>query len=143
MSSESTLVATKEDPEMVIGGPSPSDKTSPRSEALTKPLNTGCFVGTWDQADPYLRDNEYIRKGYRINFNSTKRILRSLFMCHNESTNIWSHLCGSIMFITLMIYIIVWVSPDDTLEPYKLGVVPENSTSPTTYGFSPLITKQR
>lgn len=43
-------------------------------------------------------------QGYRINFNSTKKILRSLFMLHNESVNIWSHLIGAIIIILLIIY---------------------------------------
>ena len=31
----------------------------------------------------FERDNEFITSGYRLNFNSSKKILRSLFMFHN------------------------------------------------------------
>lgn len=74
-------------------------------------LNKKPIIGKWEDAQEYLRDNEYIRKGYRINFNTFPRLLRSLFMCHNETTNVWSHLCGAFLFIFLIVYIAVWISP--------------------------------
>ena len=46
-----------------------------------------------DDAPIYLRDNQFIRDYYRVNF-STKDTWRSLFRIHNETGNIWSHLVG-------------------------------------------------
>lgn len=76
-----------------------------------KPVEPKAFVGCWEEAPDYAHDNEYIRKGYRINFNSIKEVVKSLFILHNESMNVWSHLCGVILFICLITYVAVWISP--------------------------------
>jgi hypothetical protein len=55
-------------------------------------------------APAHLRDNEYILRGYRIGFNTKAKILKSIFMLHNESVNVWSHLIGVFVFIALLIY---------------------------------------
>ncbi len=46
-----------------------------------------------EDAPAYLRDNQFIKEYYRVNFD-TRDTLRSLFRIHNESGNIWSHLVG-------------------------------------------------
>lgn len=61
-------------------------------------------IGTIAEAHSFLHDNEYILSGYRIYFNSTGRILKSLFMLHNESANVWSHLAGVLLFFALTGY---------------------------------------
>lgn len=40
-----------------------------------------------------LRDNEYITKYYRVNYNA-KQTIRSFFGLHNETGNIWTHFVG-------------------------------------------------
>jgi adiponectin receptor len=40
-------------------------------------------IGTINEVDEYMRHNEFILRGYRINFNSVKKIIKSLFMIHN------------------------------------------------------------
>ena len=55
-------------------------------------------------APAHLRDNEFILRGYRIGFNTKAKIIKSLFMLHNESVNVWSHLFGVLVFIALLIY---------------------------------------
>jgi len=65
------------------------------------------FIGTWDDAPKYAQDNEYIHTGYRINFNTPRKVFRSLFMAHNELVNIWSHLIGAILFLILTACIVV------------------------------------
>ena len=57
------------------------------------------------QAPDFIKDNEHIKSGYRINFGSTKNMLKSLFMVHNELVNIWTHFLGAIVIIILCIYI--------------------------------------
>lgn len=52
---------------------------------------------------------DYILKGYRINFNSFGRILKSVFMIHNETVNIWSHFLGAISIIFLIIYTAIYI----------------------------------
>eukprot|EP00826_Nyctotherus_ovalis_P004887 TRINITY_DN11085_c0_g2_i1.p3 TRINITY_DN11085_c0_g2~~TRINITY_DN11085_c0_g2_i1.p3 ORF type:complete len:133 (-),score=26.18 TRINITY_DN11085_c0_g2_i1:1031-1429(-) len=69
------------------------------------------FIGSWNEAPKHSQDNEYILRGYRVNFNTTKRILKSLFMLHNESMNVWSHLAGMIVFIAFVSYVGFRLSP--------------------------------
>lgn len=41
------------------------------------------YIGDYDEAPVYMKDNDAITHGYRINFNNPKKILKSLFMVHN------------------------------------------------------------
>ena len=59
--------------------------------------------GKYSEATDYLKDNEYIKNGYLINCNTFKKVLRSLFICSNETINVWSHLIGLIFSILLII----------------------------------------
>ena len=52
-----------------------------------------------------MLDNEDIHTGYRIGFNTKWDIIKSLFMMHNESVNVWSHLLGVLIFVFLIISI--------------------------------------
>ena len=78
------------------------------------------YIGTMEEAPHYTRDNEFIKYGYRVGFHSIKSILKSLFMCHNEFINVWTHLIGIFIFIGLIVYILSsW--KDDLYGPkYKL-----------------------
>ena len=69
------------------------------------------FIGHIKKAPHFIVDNEYIQRGYRINFNSKRRICKSLFMCHNETVNVWSHLIGVGCFLGLLIYTIITLTP--------------------------------
>jgi hypothetical protein len=61
------------------------------------------------EAHDFMKDNEYITSGYRINFNSVKRVAQSLFMLHNESVNIWSHLLGALFVVFLAVYTTIFI----------------------------------
>lgn len=60
------------------------------------------FIGDYETAPAFMKDNDGITHGYRINFNSTKKILKSLFMFHNESVNIWSHCIPAILIVMFL-----------------------------------------
>ena len=62
------------------------------------------IIGKYSDAPDYLKDNEFIRNGYLINCHSLKLVLRSLFVCSNETINVWSHLIGCIISILLIIF---------------------------------------
>ena len=62
------------------------------------------IIGKYNDAPDYLKDNEYIKNGYLINCHSLKMVLHSLFVCSNETINIWSHLLGCIISILLIIF---------------------------------------
>ena len=50
-----------------------------------------------------MKDNEHITHGYRINFDSPRKIFKSLFMVHNESVNIWSHFLPALIICVAII----------------------------------------
>jgi hypothetical protein len=66
------------------------------------------YIGSIKEIPDHRHDNDYILHGYRINFNTVGRILRSLFMIHNETVNVWSHLIGVLVFIGLIVYTVLW-----------------------------------
>ncbi|KAF3439074.1 hypothetical protein FNV43_RR17349 [Rhamnella rubrinervis] len=51
----------------------------------------------------YLRDNEYILDHYRSEW-PLKQIFLSIFSIHNETLNVWTHLIGFFLFLSLTIY---------------------------------------
>ncbi|XP_007047565.2 PREDICTED: heptahelical transmembrane protein 4 [Theobroma cacao] len=51
----------------------------------------------------YLRDNEYIVGHYRSEW-PMKQVLLSIFKIHNETLNVWTHLIGFFIFLSLTIY---------------------------------------
>jgi len=57
--------------------------------------------------------NQYIKTGYRINFNSYGKLFRSLFMLHNETVNIWTHIVGGVVFMYLVSHTFVHYEPSD------------------------------
>ncbi|OAY33602.1 hypothetical protein MANES_13G110400v8 [Manihot esculenta] len=50
----------------------------------------------------YLRDNEYIVGHYRSEW-PMKQVLLSIFSIHNETLNVWTHLIGFFLFLSLTI----------------------------------------
>jgi hypothetical protein len=64
-----------------------------------------CFIGNVNdiaQDRQFLLYNKHINRGYRINFNTFNKLFKSLFMFHNESVNVWSHLIGMLIFFYLI-----------------------------------------
>jgi hypothetical protein len=69
------------------------------------------FIGSYDEAPTFSKDNQHIFSGYRINYDTPKKIFKTLFMMHNESVNIWSHLFAAIIVIAIIVYAIVFINP--------------------------------
>ena len=54
-------------------------------------------------------DNHFIFKGYRIGFYNFRLALRTLFMLHNETANVWSHIIGVVICLGFLIYTLIFV----------------------------------
>lgn len=57
----------------------------------------------WDELPHWLRDNHFIRSGYRPPSYNILRSWRSAFRVHNETVNIQTHLLGAVSFILFAI----------------------------------------
>jgi adiponectin receptor len=87
-------------------------------------------LGTFADAPKYMQDNEYVVKGYRIDY-GVAEIFKSLLNFHNETINIWSHLVGTLIFVFLIIYVAVFVSQRITdLTDILVGTIT------TTYSYA-------
>lgn len=79
------------------------------------------YIGHVSEAHHYILDNEFILKGYRINFHSCKKISSSLCLCHNETINIWTHFIGAVLIILFM-FLVVFnlgpINPESSLKSY-------------------------
>ena len=69
------------------------------------------YVGSRDEAEDFTLDNPYLLRGYRINHDTCGKTCKSLFTCHNESVNVWSHIAGVIIFIFLFVLLCSVVVP--------------------------------
>lgn len=50
----------------------------------------------WNDLPAWMRDNQYIQRGYRPESNSYGTSVASIGYLHNESVNIWTHLIGAV-----------------------------------------------
>jgi len=71
------------------------------------------FIGSHKEAPPFMFHNVHILEGYRINFNSYSKLVRSLFMIHNETVNVWTHLIGMLIFVYLIFHTFNRYEPSD------------------------------
>ena len=62
------------------------------------------ILGNFEDVPKHFQQNVDIKTGYRLNCNTLYKATKSLFILHNESVNIWSHLLGAIFFIFLIWY---------------------------------------
>ena len=74
------------------------------------------FIGDLDQAPLYLHENIDLIRGYRINYKTKMLATKSIFIIHNETVNVWSHLLGAIFFIYMIFYVIVYLPPSSMLH---------------------------
>jgi len=54
-----------------------------------------------------MRDNPYITTGYRIGYKKFKLALKTMFMWHNETVNVWSHFLGKLTSFALIFVILI------------------------------------
>ena len=83
-----------------------------------------------------MQYNEFILNGYRINFNTTMRAVKSLFIFNNQSFNVWSHFGAAIFFIIMTFWTAFNLSPPARAE-IDISIFstwPDQYNTPLTYG---------
>ena len=58
----------------------------------------------FDAVPEWLKDNQYLKQGYRPSTNSFRDCLKSVFRWHNETGNIWTHLIGFALLVALAVF---------------------------------------
>lgn len=51
---------------------------------------------TWQTIPEWMKDNPAIYGGYRHCQGSWARVARNLFVVHNQTVNVWTHLVGAV-----------------------------------------------
>ena len=60
------------------------------------------YVGPVEEAEDFTVDNQFLLRGYRIRHATCMSIWKSLFTCHNEFINVWSHIIGVSIFLIIL-----------------------------------------
>ena len=89
-----------------------SDETFHNEDSIASELDKelDLRLGTFEEAEKFVQDNEFIKGGYLLNCTTFKKTFRSLLIIHNESVNVWSHLLGSIFFFFLIWYTTIFIT---------------------------------
>ena len=83
------------------------------------------YIGNLDDPnlDDFVKDNKHIKTGYRICFHTYWEAARTLFMIHNETLNVWSHLIGALFFSFLVFYVLIYLHPTSLHENEMTSLV--------------------
>ncbi|KAJ9548700.1 hypothetical protein OSB04_021243 [Centaurea solstitialis] len=93
----------------------------------------------YEELPDYMKDNEYILNYYRANW-SLQQAFISLFLCHNETLNVWTHLIGFLGFLLLTIANLTqWYQVADFLQVSKWVFGSDHSSSVTHQLVSPYV----
>lgn len=98
---------TKNDEEKQINSDSESSESSDDIELF----NGAPKIVRRDETNKWLVYNQNIEYGYRTNYKETKILLKSVCKCHNETSNIWTHLIGGFLFIGVVFYTVWFWTP--------------------------------
>lgn len=74
----------------------------------------------YDKLPFYMKDNDFIRTGYRPLMKSYLLAFSSMFRLHNEITNIWLHIIGSLIYFWIFLKLTIYKPLDYTFLDYLM-----------------------
>ena len=86
----------------------PEDKNSENDSNKEKGLP---YLGQKSEAPDWETDGYWIETNWRINYNTHEKAFKTLFMWHNETVNVWSHLLGCLFFTSLIFWVSIYLVP--------------------------------
>jgi adiponectin receptor len=92
---------------------SKDDKPAVYAKGLIKINGRGVRLRTYDELPAWLTDNPHLLSGYRLYTTYTENWYSTL-QWHNETVNIWTHWLGSLLFIGVIFYSAISLSPNAT-----------------------------
>ncbi|KAH0775236.1 hypothetical protein KY290_012373 [Solanum tuberosum] len=100
----------------------------------------------FEELPVYLQDNEFIRNYYRCEW-PLKEVALSVFSWHNETLNIWTHLVGFVVFVTLTVTSLMEKTAMETLlagfsRPAGVGRWPTMKSNGSADSFPDSYTSQ-
>jgi len=74
----------------------PSSVSCADVSANGRPVLTSWDYVEYHRLPEFLHDNEFLKRRHRPELNSAAECLKSAFMLHSETWNIWTHVFGKI-----------------------------------------------
>lgn len=89
-----------------INNGSEADATNLESPLITKPKSEGYIGSIWEIPED-IRDNLFILTGYRVGYKDVWKTSKTIFMWHNETMNVWTHLFGKVCAWITIIFVLI------------------------------------
>ena len=80
--------------------------TNKESPLIKKTKSEGYIGPIWDIPED-IRDNLFILTGYRVGFDDVWKTSKTIFMWHNETMNVWTHLLGKVCAWITIIFVLI------------------------------------
>lgn len=117
---------------------------STKATALAQQQKRGGYnkLVSYAQTPTWMRDNEYLRSGYRQQQPTIMSCLRSgLFTLSNDTMNIYTHLLGFLILLPITIYLLKYATSLSSFVPHNLEqIAPCSSASPPSQLLTPITT---
>ena len=82
------------------------ENTKIETPLISKTKSEGYIGPIWDIPED-IRDNLFILTGYRVGFDDVWKTSKTIFMWHNETMNVWTHLLGKICAWITIIFVLI------------------------------------
>eukprot|EP00347_Sterkiella_histriomuscorum_P011423 403372512 len=112
-------------------GPDSNDHSEIKSKKVNQTNQSGkCegFIGSFDQAAEFQKD-KWIKRGYRVNFQNKRSLIKTFFMLHNETVNIWTHAIGMTTFLFIIVHTYLTYAPPGLHLRFSGQDIDQNSTN--------------